>query len=125
APFFYKDVNNPAATNQSIEEELTFYVQPTLTEVTVDTWMGWAVPPPQSSFDWEKVVANSKIISQVPLIRERVNSGDPLYSVIPLKDSTDWLTHPATVVSFGKSMIDSQGAVKSGKTGSEVTANRF
>jgi hypothetical protein len=42
APFFYKDTAHQATTS-----EVTFFVQPSLTEQTIVEWIGWAVPAPK------------------------------------------------------------------------------
>jgi len=41
-----------------------------------------------------------------------VNPGDPVNSIFPMQDTTDWITSPGTAISFGGSLISRNGGVK-------------
>jgi len=115
SPFFYKDTGNPGvASDQQFSDELTFFVEPTLTETTIDQWEGWAVPPPRPPAEW----ADANLLSQIPIAAQvpvpgsaPVNPGDPILSIYPVKQTTDWLTGATTAVSFGKTYIGKTGGI--------------
>jgi hypothetical protein len=112
SPFFFKDTADASTTN-----ELTFFVQPSLTEKTVVDWEWWAVVPPTSAVNWGnlQIIDQVEVIVQVPLAGPvRVNPGDPVYSVCGVKNSTDWLTNPATAVSYGGAVIGKNGGLNLG-----------
>jgi hypothetical protein len=79
SPFFYKDTGAAATTN-----ELTFFVQPSLTETTIAAWEGWAIgpamPDPQViDPDW---VNHVTVVAQVHVAHAGlVASADPAYSL--------------------------------------------
>jgi GH18 family chitinase len=106
APFFYEDLGS----------DTTFFVQPLLTETSVDQWPSWVISvstpdPNMASDDWWKTIP---IISQVPLVGA-VSPGNP-YSVYQVQPRIDWTTHPATVLSFGPGLIGATGGVHVVKT---------
>ena len=110
-PFFYKDTRNPYASSAAPSgDELTFFVQPSLTETTIHEWKGWAIAPSGPLRDWSKLVDEVQVEPQVP-VRGPVDLGDPVYSVYPLQDRTDWVTHEATAISYGDSWIGKSGGI--------------
>jgi len=114
SPFFFKDTGNPSATASSFGDELTFFVEPSLTETTIDEWQGWAIPPYIPTQVWSNpaIIKNIPVISQVPVAGPvPIDTGDPAYSLYPMQDSTDWLTDPATVVFYGTSVIGQSGGL--------------
>jgi ABC toxin N-terminal region/Neuraminidase-like domain len=114
SPFFYKDTSNPWATATSFGDELTFFVQPTLTETTIDQWNGWAIGPAAPAHDWSNpaLLNNFNVIAQVPVAGPKpVNPGDPATSVYTLRDTTDWVTNSAAAVSYGGSVIGKSGGI--------------
>ena len=114
SPFFYKDTANLNATATNFADELTFFVQPTLTEQTIDEWEGWAIPPGIATQDWSNpaILNNIPVIAQVPVAGPApVETGDPVYSIFPMQDATDWLTAPTNALSFGTSLIGRSGGV--------------
>jgi Neuraminidase-like domain/Salmonella virulence plasmid 28.1kDa A protein len=95
-PFFYQD------------RQHTFFVEPMLTETTIDEWEEWIVvsPPPRRPWDqvawWE----------EVPLAAER-----PYKKPIPIDPSAeytvnpkgDWVTNPTTAIEFGQTVMGASG----------------
>jgi hypothetical protein len=109
SPFFYKDTGHPSTRN-----ELTFFVQPSLTETTILEWDGWAVPyttPNTNAFDW---IDKVNVVAQVPSNPIPIGPGDPVYSVFPVQNRVDWATNPATAVSYGGAWIGQQGGLSAG-----------
>jgi len=108
-PFFYKDTSYPPNT----QDELTFFVQPTLTETTISEWQGWAVGPVEKNWNVKDLIDKTKVIAQVPQIGPvPVNPGDPVYSIYKTKSLADWVTNPRAVLSFGGTWIGQRGGVK-------------
>lgn len=118
SPFFYKDTGDPSNSN-----ELTFFVQPSLTETTLQEWSGWAIPPAVPVKNWNigSLVGQVQVISQVPVAGPfPVNPVDPAYSVYPLLDMTDWVTNSSTAVLFGNLAIGKNGGINLGVSTSSV-----
>jgi hypothetical protein len=100
-PFFYQDRDN----------DITLFVQPSLTETTITEWIHWAIPvavpdPNLANEDWWNTTS---LVSQVPH-RGRVNPGDPS-SFYQIQSRIDWATNPAMTISFRGSLIGQSGAV--------------
>ncbi|MDR3483154.1 MAG: neuraminidase-like domain-containing protein [Burkholderiaceae bacterium] len=110
SPFFFKDkaggINNG---------ELTFFAQPTLTEQTITTWEGWALAPnrPVQGIIDGSLIDHIDVIAQVPITGIPLPSPDPSTSLFTTNILADWVTHPATVVSFGGTLVGQNGLVKS------------
>ena len=109
SPFFFKDKADAAKNN-----ELTFYAQPSLTEQTISTWEGWALPArsPASNVMDGSLLDSINLAAQVPTVgiaRPSVNPAASLFAAVP---PVDWLTNPATVVSYGGTLVGSAGLVK-------------
>ncbi|MGC2745754.1 MAG: neuraminidase-like domain-containing protein [Candidatus Angelobacter sp.] len=114
SPLFYKDTFNPSASPTNFSDELTFFVEPSLSEVTIDQWSGWAITPGVSSSQWSDptIFDNIPVIAQVPVAGPvPTNPGDPVNSVFRMQETTDWVTDPATAVSFGDSLITKNGGM--------------
>ena len=64
SPFFFKDTTDPSNSN-----ELTFYVQPSLTETTIVDWLWWAIPYSSPRFNWNdsNIFNEIDIAPQVPV----------------------------------------------------------
>jgi hypothetical protein len=117
APFFFKDTRNPNAGGSSLSGESTFFVQPALTETTIEQWTWWAPSPAIPAQDWSdpNVFNNIPVIAQVPTAGPfPVNPGDPVYSIYRMQNTSDWLTNPATAVSYGGSLIGKSGGIGMG-----------
>jgi hypothetical protein len=100
-PFFYQDSDN----------DITLFVQPSLTQTTVTEWIWWAIPVPTPNTNlgddsWWK---NIHLVSQVPNIGP-VNPGDPS-SIYQIQPRVDWVSHSATAISFGTSLIGQSGGL--------------
>ena len=109
SPFFYKDMAHANTT-----DEMTFYVQPSLTETTVTEWTGWAVEYPVISEVWNnpEIVNTIPIVTQVPnyeIIPEPLP--DPTYSLFPLATNNDWLAGSSASVLFNGALIGKSGGI--------------
>lgn len=113
SPFFFKDTTNPNAASQPARffDELTFFVQPSLTEKTIVEWEGWAIAPYTPAQNWAdpNVLNHFNVIAQVPLTGPK--PVDPGYSVNPMQPEVDWVTNPATAISYGEAWIGKGGGV--------------
>jgi hypothetical protein len=100
-PFFYQDRDN----------DITLFVQPSLTETTINEWILWAIPvavpdPNLANEDWWNTIS---LVSQVPHTGP-VNPGDPS-SFYQIQSRIDWAINPAMTISFRGSLIGQSGAV--------------
>ncbi len=114
-PFFFKDTSNLNAGNQpNFLDERTFFVQPSLTETVVDRWLGWALGPstPSVNYAGSAFLNNIYVVAQVPSAGPvPINPGDPVYSIFPMQNSTDWLTSPENAISYGGASIGKSGGI--------------
>jgi peptidoglycan hydrolase-like protein with peptidoglycan-binding domain len=111
APFFYKDTAHPSTDN-----ELTFFVQPSLTETLLLEWEWWAVP-----ISLPIVLANPQAIANLPTtpqvpvaVAGPLPPGpgpDPAYSRYQLQNKVDWVTQPATVLDYGGVLVNQTGGI--------------
>ena len=109
SPFFYKDIHDVSTT-----DEMTFYVQPNLTETTVTEWIGWAVIYPTVN----QSVASGQYLGVLPVVAQVPAAGpaatpviDTDYSIYSLKNTTDWLTAPATTVLYKGALVSKTGGI--------------
>jgi hypothetical protein len=119
APFFFKDASNRNANSSGYSPELTFFVQPSLTETTIDQWEWWAIAPSTPVYNWSDsaAVSHINVVAQVPTVGPaRVPLGDPVYSLYPVKDTTDWVTSPGVAVAYGSTLIGKTGGVSVGES---------
>jgi hypothetical protein len=106
APFFYKDTADPSTDN-----ELTFFVQPSVTETQLVEWEWWAVPiGPPIALENQQTITSLPVIPQVP-VAGPLPEPDPAYSLHQVKDRTDWVTQPATVVDYGGTLVNRTGGL--------------
>jgi Neuraminidase-like domain/Salmonella virulence plasmid 28.1kDa A protein len=100
-PFFYQDSDN----------DITLFVQPSLTETTINEWTRWAIPPsiPDHNLANDQWWNNIPLVSQVPH-RGPVNPGDPA-AMYPVRPRVDWTTDPTTAIAFGTSLIGQSGGL--------------
>src|SRR5260370_22830689 len=81
SPFFFKDTANPNVDIRStFFDELTFFVQPSLTEATMEQWEGWAVAPTNPLQECVDATAlkNVEVSAQFPTASTvPVDPGDP------------------------------------------------
>jgi hypothetical protein len=118
SPFFFRDAESlSVGSKTSFQDELTFFVQPSLTETTIVEWDRWAIAPSVPAQNWEDttVFNNIQVVAQVPTAGPTpINPGDPVYSVYQMQSATDWVTNPVTVVSYGNSLIGKSGGINIG-----------
>lgn len=115
SPFFFKDTANPSAGSQNtFHDERTFFVQPSLTE-KLREWDGWAIGPVKPSPIWmdPNLLKAIPVRAQVPLPTVPSNLGDPVYSIYPIHNLTDWVTNPNVTVSYGSVAIAKTGGLRS------------
>ena len=114
APVFFKDTSNPGAgVSAAFRDERTFFVEPSLTETVVQEWEQWAVQPPMvNQFADPNILQHINVVAQVPETIGPVNPGDPEYSVGSIREVNDWVTDPATVLTFGDTVIGKQGGIQ-------------
>ncbi len=96
-PLFYQD------------DHYTFYVEPTVTERTVEEWEEWVVrqpdPPPGRPDWWDQIVSGRPdTLEQVPVA---IDPG----ARFQLQPRQDWLLNPATVLLFGDTPVGAAGRV--------------
>jgi Neuraminidase-like domain/Putative peptidoglycan binding domain/Salmonella virulence plasmid 28.1kDa A protein len=109
SPFFFRDQSGGIGNN-----ELTFYVQPTLTEQTISVWEGWALAPTQPAHNWYDpgIIDHIDIVAQMPIVGVLpVNPVDPADAMYVINQVSDWVTNPRTIVAFGNALIGSGGAL--------------
>jgi hypothetical protein len=107
SPFFYKDTAHPSTSN-----ELTFFVQPSLTEQTVREWVWWAISPSVPTVNWSDAATLNGIdvVAQVPIAGPTpVNPGDPVYSRYSMQTAIDWVTNDSTAIAYGNAIIGKGG----------------
>lgn len=109
SPFFYMDTADPNSN-----EELTFFVQPNLTEVPVSRRIGWAIPPIFPNLTildptyWSGIV----VTSQVPIRNQPIPPD--LNSIFQYQSQTDWLTDDSAALAFGTGVVARTGRIDSG-----------
>lgn len=103
-PVFYQDESR----------ETTLFMEPTVTERTIEEWSGWLlspsqqdqphqVDPDQSSPPIYQQIPENNILPDIP--------GDPvdIISIYRLDSSLDWLVNPQTVIRFEDELIGRDG----------------
>jgi hypothetical protein len=100
----------------------TFFIEPRLTEKTFDVWDTWeqstgggAMTDPNDFWAKHK---GWNLAQAVPAATKPVGPGGPLefarnieYARYKLNPTTDWATHPATVLKIGESLIAESGGL--------------
>jgi ABC toxin N-terminal region/Neuraminidase-like domain len=104
-PVFYQDRAN------------TFFVEPNVTERTIDEWQEWVTPPPRpdAGFNDRKWWEDLVVVAEVPKWK-KPDPGDPVFQ-LPFGDESlvralvkqDWLINPRTGVDFGGELIGPTG----------------
>lgn len=126
SPFFYKDTRNQNAESQTpFQDELTFFVQPSLTEKTIHEWEWWAVAPSAPAQNWAdpNLIDGLNVVAQVPTIGPPVDPGDPIYSIYTMQNTADWVTNPGTAISYGDSWIGRGGGIDVGNLSALTVSN--
>jgi hypothetical protein len=111
SPVFYAD------------DVYTFFVEPSLTETTMDKWQGYTIPRPSHKPRWDEYVVQSPPISaRIPpkYLQEalKLNKNIPqldsvdLLALHAIKPNLDALTQPGIAVQFGDAVVGSTGRVQ-------------
>ena len=110
SPFFYLD-----RADATCDEELTFFVQPSLTELPVSQSVRWAIPPalPDSNILDPDYWSSILLIPQVPVRSQPIPPDQN--SVFQYQSSADWLTTDSATVAFNTSVIGRVGRIDPGK----------
>ena len=101
-PFFYQDGKN------------TFFVEPTMTETTIDEWDGWVIPYPwpyahlNSDQWWSELTVQAAV--PVALRLPMLSQVGPA-SLYQLKPVQDWVTNPTTVLQYGDNFVGRSGGL--------------
>lgn len=123
SPFFYKDMSDKNTT-----DEMTFYVQPWLTETTVSEWTGWAVayPPPSPVWNSGEIFESLPIIAQVPAAGPSSELAvDQVHSLYSMAATTDWLTAPTTTIVYNGTIVGKSGGINAATTPPVTPARTF
>jgi hypothetical protein len=99
-PFFYED------------DQHTFFVEPTLTETTIEQWETWAVrtPLPDAKLDddtWWKSIPLEPMVPAQPF------PIDPIGPIarFTIQPKLDWIINPGTVLQFDERLIAKNGGI--------------
>jgi hypothetical protein len=104
SPFFFSDDQN------------TFFVEPSLEEVTTEEWEDWAIPVPkpdpnQYSPDWFKAIP----LEPAAAIKMLPTSVDPgvidSMARFAFRQPADWVTNEATGVLLGTTVVGARGGL--------------
>jgi hypothetical protein len=107
SPFFYEDTSDPKT-----DQELTFFVQPTLTETSVSRWEGWGIRPsyPHGAFESPNYWNVINLAPQVPVYYRPI---PPDYEALfPYRPNVDWIANESVLISCGTSVIGREGGIK-------------
>jgi hypothetical protein len=105
-PLFYKDAVN------------TLFVEPSVSERTVEEWQEWITPTPQPEPGWKnpKWFEELEILPEIPWKVPRPRPGDPweidVDSLVGVKRRNDWLVNPITALVFDGELIGSSGRTR-------------
>jgi hypothetical protein len=101
-PFFYQDSEN------------TFFVEPTMTEQTIDEWDWWVIqyPWPYAYLNSDSWWSNLLLQAAVPTALHFPPSEQiDVSSLYRLKPTEDWLTNPTTVLHYGDHFVGKNGGL--------------
>ena len=102
-PIFYKDGVN------------TLFVEPAVTERTVEEWQEWVTQTPLPEPGWRnpKWFDELEIVPEVPWRIPKPRPGDPwsidAESLVTIKQKDDWLVNPITALEFDGGLIGPEG----------------
>ena len=108
SPFFFQEADRSGMANQP--DERTYFVQPRLTESTIQEWQGWAIGLEAVLSADTLAVSRMVVEPQVPANaspQSLVTDSD--LSVFTLRDLSDWVTIPEAAVRFGSVAIGRSG----------------
>jgi len=111
SPFFFEDTSDPNAS-----QELTFFVQPTITESSFSRWEGWALHP---SFPPLSVINPNywNILLLTPQIPFFVspNPPDPA-AIFQYQPNVDTMVNAATQISYDNTVFGIAGKISASTT---------
>jgi len=100
SPFFYQD------------NQYTFFVEPTLTETTIDRWEEWVVtnpkPAPKYDDDWWKKIPVIPLVPYKPIPIPIPIDPTAKFAINPRQD---WVVNSGTIIQQGDIFIGQQGGV--------------
>ncbi len=122
SPVFYAD------------DVYTFFVEPSLTETTVDTWQGYTIPRPSQKSRWKDYMENPTYVSpQLPpkylqkafKQPKTVLQPDPIdpLALHAIKPNLDALTQPGVAVQFGDAIVGRTGRMQDLGTITQLITN--
>ena len=121
SPFFFEDTCDP-----NVSQELTFFVQPTVTEKSISRWRGWALAPSFPALS----ASNPNYWNVVPLAPQiphsfLPNRPDP-EAVFSYQPKVDAIINSSTQVSYGSAVIAGAGIQSGAATlAGKTTASRL
>lgn len=100
-PFFYQDNLH------------TFYVEPTFQEATIAARESWIVPIalPEAGLSTDEWWERLPVEAALPVTSMAPGNDEDSGSRFRIWAQRDWVTHPATVLKFGASMVGSTGGL--------------
>ncbi|MCS6938298.1 MAG: hypothetical protein NZM94_03450, partial [Roseiflexus sp.] len=127
----YRNAANPAAVKAAIESGLgeiatlmrpvfyqdnrhTFFVEPSVTERTIEEWQEWVTRPPRAqtrlpSQSWLKIEVIAATKKPLPIPDDRQASRITPYAVINPAPVQDWLVNRMTVLAFDNVLLGPAG----------------
>lgn len=111
SPLFYAD------------DVYTFFVEPSLTETTVDKWQGYTITQPSQKSKWiDYIVQDTPIGPLIPpkYLQEALKNPKNIPPLAPIdsgalheiKPHLDALTQPGVAVQFGNTIVGSSGGIR-------------
>ncbi len=102
-PVFYQD------------NTTTLFVEPSVTERTIEDWQEWVTPTPRPDIDWldpdwwKRFQVIPIIPKRVPLPDDFLRLEDDRYSIYKVRSGEDWLVNPGTGLLYGDEVIGATG----------------
>jgi hypothetical protein len=100
SPFFYQDARH------------TFFVEPTLTETTIERWETWVIrtPLPNPELDDDTWWKHIPLEPMVPLQPFPIDPIGPI-ARFTIEPKVDWVINPATVLQFDERLVGKTGGI--------------
>lgn len=94
-----------------VDNQNTFFVEPTLTETTIPSYDNWVPPPasPDPTFIDPSFWKNLPLGGFVKFIDPNIPIAPDSLRLFEFKPNQDWLTDPASVLQFGETYVGSTG----------------
>ena len=105
------------------DDVYTFFVEPSLTETTVDKWEGYTITRPSQKPKWADYVVKPspigvlippKYVKEAFKLPQNIPQPDPVdpWALHTVKPNLDALTQPDIAVQFGDAIVGSTGRVQ-------------